>query len=290
MSKQHSRFYIWWNSNRGKKIIAAVYSLGAAVVILGALFKILHLKGADIMLILGMGTEVIIFALGIFDTPHKEFDWGKIFDFKNSLPQAVTSQNLSASTSHSSGLTYSESLSDTDVKKLSEGIKNLSDTAENFQTISNVAIAANGLAKNIETASQAAVNFTATQQKLNETTEKLSDSYSGISSDVLAAVNNTKSYAGKVAEMSKSLSSINSIYEIQLRHIQSQNEGLSQQSENIRNVSGQLDSIATNLGKMKETTNNSFNESTKYQQATQKLAKQVEELNAVYGNMLNALS
>ena len=62
MAQEHSTFYRMWNSNRGKKIISAAYSLGASVVILGALFKILHLAGANYMLMAGMITESVIFA------------------------------------------------------------------------------------------------------------------------------------------------------------------------------------------------------------------------------------
>lgn len=291
MEKHHSAFYRAWNSNRGKKIVSAIYSIGAAIVILGALFKILHLPFANEMLMVGMTTEAGIFFLGIFDTPHKEFDWGQIFDFKNSSPQTLNIAGSGSQTpSRNLGVNYTESVSDDAVKKLNESIKNLSETANSLQVISNVAVAANGLAKNIETASEAAVNFTTTQQKLNETTEKLSVSYLGITSDVNTAINNTKGYAEKVAEMNKSLASINSIYEIQLRHLQSQNEGLSLQAESIRNVSGKLDEIVTDLNKMKDTTGVSFEETKKYLQSTQKLAKQVDDLNAVYGNMLNALN
>ena len=50
----------------GKRILNYVYSWGAAVVILGALFKILHLPGANLMLMIGMGTEVVIFIISGF--------------------------------------------------------------------------------------------------------------------------------------------------------------------------------------------------------------------------------
>lgn len=52
---------------RGQRIFNILYSVGASIVILGALFKILHAYGADIMLIVGMGTEAIIFFLSAFD-------------------------------------------------------------------------------------------------------------------------------------------------------------------------------------------------------------------------------
>jgi gliding motility-associated protein GldL len=286
-----------WNSNRGKKIISAAYSLGASVVILGALFKILHLPGANYMLMAGMITESVIFALGIFDTPHKDYDWGQIFDFKNPEKLNLTTsgvQSLANTTSVAParhvGLNYTETISDDEVKKLSEGIKNLSATADNLQVLANVAVAANGLTKNIETAAEATVNFAGTQQKLNTTSETLAAKYQGITSEMDVITNTTKSYADKVAEVNKSLASINSIYEIQLRHIQSQTEGLNLQSENIRTVSGHLDDITSDILKMKEATALTLEDSLKYQVTTKKIAKQVEDLNAVYGNMLNALS
>jgi gliding motility-associated protein GldL len=286
-----------WNSNRGKKIISAAYSLGASVVILGALFKILHLPGANYMLMAGMITESVIFALGIFDTPHKDYDWGQIFDFKNPeklnlMATGIQSPGSTAAVAPARqvGLNYTEAISDDEVKKLSEGIKNLSATADNLQVLANVAVAANGLTKNIETAAEATVNFAGTQQKLNTTSETLAAKYQGITSEMDVITNTTKSYADKVAEVNKSLASINSIYEIQLRHIQSQTEGLNLQSENIRTVSGHLDDITSDILKMKEATALTLEDSLKYQVTTKKIAKQVEDLNAVYGNMLNALS
>ncbi len=297
MAQEHSTFYRMWNSNHGKKIISAAYSLGASVVILGALFKILHLPGANYMLMAGMITESVIFALGIFDTPHKDYDWGQIFDFKNPEKLNLTTsgvQSLANTTSVAParhvGLNYTETISDDEVKKLSEGIKNLSATADNLQVLANVAVAANGLTKNIETAAEATVNFAGTQQKLNTTSETLAAKYQGITSEMDVITNTTKSYADKVAEVNKSLASINSIYEIQLRNIQSQTEGLNLQSENIRTVSGHLDDITSDILKMKEATALTLEDSLKYQVTTKKIAKQVEDLNAVYGNMLNALS
>ena len=61
MSEQ-TKFDLWWNSPKMKRIVGAAYSLGASVVILGAMFKILHLNGASYMLGIGMSVEAIIFA------------------------------------------------------------------------------------------------------------------------------------------------------------------------------------------------------------------------------------
>ena len=62
-----------------KKLMAKVYGWGAAVVLLGALFKIQHYPGASLMLILGMGTEVLIFFLSAFEPLHEEIDWTLVY-------------------------------------------------------------------------------------------------------------------------------------------------------------------------------------------------------------------
>lgn len=62
-----------------KTIMPKVYGIGAAIVIVGALFKILHLEGADQMLMVGLITEAIIFFLSAFEPAHKEIDWSKVY-------------------------------------------------------------------------------------------------------------------------------------------------------------------------------------------------------------------
>src|ERR1044072_4660190 len=62
-----------------KTIMPKVYGIGAAVVIIGALFKILHLTGADEMLMIGLSVEAGIFFLSAFEPPHQEPDWSKVY-------------------------------------------------------------------------------------------------------------------------------------------------------------------------------------------------------------------
>ena len=329
LRKPDSKFYRWWNSYSGRRIISAAYSLGASVVILGAMFKILHYPIGNIMLGIGMSVESVIFALGIFDRPYREYDWAKIFNFKTedderldvkTIASAVQGgvqtafvqpsfsgeavpadfQQLYGQTSAqpsgiqpsggSNGILFGETLSEDDLQKLSEGIKNLTQTAENLQTLANVAIAANGFAKNIESASEMAATFADTQQKLNSNAETLAASYQGVNTEMDQVVSSTRSYSGNVENVNRSLSSINSIYEIQLRHIQSQTESLNQQADAIKQATLHIDGVATDMDKMKEAASAAQMESQRYQMATRKLTKQVEDLNAIYGNMLNALS
>ena len=72
---QYSKFNIiyrlqkWMDSVPGQTFLNYAYSWGASIVILGTLFKLTHLPGANFMLFLGMGTEVFVFFLSAFDRP-----------------------------------------------------------------------------------------------------------------------------------------------------------------------------------------------------------------------------
>ena len=62
-----------------KKMMGFLYGMGAAVVIVGALFKLQHWTGADIMLIVGLLTEAAIFALSAFEPVEKDLDWSLVY-------------------------------------------------------------------------------------------------------------------------------------------------------------------------------------------------------------------
>jgi gliding motility-associated protein GldL len=62
-----------------KKATNFAYGMGAAVVIIGALFKLMHWPGASLMLIVGLGTEALIFGLSAFDPVDKELDWSLVY-------------------------------------------------------------------------------------------------------------------------------------------------------------------------------------------------------------------
>ena len=61
------------------RVMNFTYGMGAAVVIVGALFKLMHWPGASLMLIIGLSTEALIFGLSAFDKPEKELDWSLVY-------------------------------------------------------------------------------------------------------------------------------------------------------------------------------------------------------------------
>ncbi|MCM1378232.1 MAG: gliding motility protein GldL [Clostridium sp.] len=67
------------HGEKGQRFFNFAYSIGAAIVIWGALFKILHLPGGSTLLCIGMGTEIFMFILTAFDRPPREYAWEEVF-------------------------------------------------------------------------------------------------------------------------------------------------------------------------------------------------------------------
>lgn len=82
------RLQKWMDSVPGQTFLNYAYSWGASLVILGALFKLTHLKGGNLMLFIGMGTEVVVFFLSAFDRPFDKTADGR------ELPTRVTEEYL----------------------------------------------------------------------------------------------------------------------------------------------------------------------------------------------------
>lgn len=79
IKKYKHRLECFVSSDRGQRFFNFAYSVGAAIVILGALFKFIHFRSGDLLLTIGMLTEVFIFMLTAFDRPSREYKWEKVY-------------------------------------------------------------------------------------------------------------------------------------------------------------------------------------------------------------------
>ena len=273
----------WYAQPGVQATVGMVYSLGAAVVIVGALFKIQHWPGAGVMLTAGMLTEVLLFAIGIFEKPHATYHWEHVFPAlveEEAKPLNVVGGG--AIGGGVPGIPGMEKLSDEDAAKITESIKNMSETAAQLANISRVAGLTDSYANNLQKASEAAAQFATKQQGLDEATNTLLSSYKGIADNMLAAEDKTKSFAEKANELSKNLGSINTSYELQLKGIQAQAAAIEAQSGKINAVTAEFEKLHTAVSASSKNMD-------AYKQMTDQLAKNVSDLNNVYGNMLNAI-
>ncbi len=295
-------FMHWYESYQGKKVVGAVYSLGASVVIIGALFKIMHFPGAGAMLMIGMGIEALLFALGCLDKPHTEFHWNNVFPQlvgHGADPEVLEEMKKRPCPTLLGGVAGGEnagnatpavpSLDAKDMESLKAGVANLAKTAAQLNELSVVATATNGLVGKLDAAGQAAEQFVEAGKTIAEKSAQLGDTYAQVTEDMHKVSTGTKAYEGQVAAIATQLQQLNAVYELQLNTLQAQVDAYKVQTEKIAGVTAQVEVYAANVQTMNNVAAEALKSQEAYAAGTKQLADQVADLNKVYGNMLNAL-
>lgn len=266
------------SSPKGKKIVGYAYGFGAAIVIVGALFKILHLPGASVVLTIGMGTEAILFALSAFEDPHKEYHWDLVFpqlEGGEGGPIMGAAAPAAAKSGNSiEDIANAGKLSESDAQKLNEGIRKLSETASQIADVTAAVSASSNYARNMNAASDAISAFAATQATLKTSSDSLFASYKTVAESMANVADDAKGYMQEMQGITKNLSSINASYEMQVKAISEQAGIVNDVNDNLKKIQTAMDAASAETAAFKE-------------QAT-KLTQQVSSLNNVYGNMLNA--
>jgi gliding motility-associated protein GldL len=287
------------STDQGKVITGFAYGVGASIVIIGALFKILHLQGAEEMLMLGMGTEAFLFALGAFEAPHKEHDWSLVYPelaYGHSDEHTPVEAKSATGKTGSPGSSLSSmgdisGLSPEDVEKLKDGLKTLSKTASQMNDISGASIATENYIKNIEKAATSADHFADVQNKgiesISNASNQLMTSYSNSAQSLEKSITDlgkdSSQISSTLTSVSGNLSKINSVYELQLQTINQQLEAAKAELTETQKINSNLGTISKNYA-------DSVADVEAYKNEAAKLKKQISDLNAVYGNMLNALN
>ena len=245
-----------------------IYGLGAAVVIVGALFKIEHWEGADLMLIIGLGTEALIFAFSAFQPISHEPDWALVYP---ELSEGFDSSTKGIEAPTGKGLT----------KKLDDMLKDANVTPEALaslgQGLTRLSTTAGQLTK-LGEATSATDEYTAKVRSAATSLDNINKAYSNTVTAITAmssATNDAKEYHMQVQNVTKNLGALNAVYEMELKdantHLKSMNQFYGTLSKAMDNM--------TQAGKDTE----------QFQKQVSDLTGNLTSLNRVYGNMLNAM-
>ena len=198
------------NGKRFKNFMAKLYGIGAAVVILGAPFKIMHWEGANYMLVVGLGTEAVIFLFSAFEKPATEYDWSLVY------PELATGdgngeRSLSVTEQLDTAL-QDGGIDSALIQRLGDGMRSLSETAG---SLSGAVDAAGATAAYSEQLNSAATNMenlnalyavqlenaTAQVERQNDVMEKLN-----------GASTNAEGLASQLQNLRGNLETLNSVY------------------------------------------------------------------------------
>lgn len=248
--------------------MAKLYGFGAAIVIVGAMFKIQHWPGAGPMLVVGLSTEAVIFFFSAFEKPHEEPDWSLVYPELAGLPGEGGGGG-----NGKPGLSASQELDNLleDAKigpELIESLgNNLRSLGENVSKMSD-----------ITDASVATEEYVGSVKKAAETVGGLSDAYTKASASLGAMVVDGEGvdFGSEMKKMAENITLLNSQYELQL-------QGTKQFLESS-------DSLYSGMGELMSTLNDSVDDAKKYKEEVSQLAQNISSLNTVYGNMLSAMN
>lgn len=254
------RLQKWMDTVAGQTFLNYAYSWGASVVILGALFKLTHLPGANIMLFIGMGTEVVVFFISAFDRPFDKTADGR------EIPTRVTEEYLSQGI-----VSYSEDHQSENMVQ-SQSVENFNENASlpinpsahghkasphahqedllkdtsNFMEEKTMSpnFVPQMSAEDAEALNEAQANYVEELKKLVGTLEKVNQQSACLTRD-----------SEEMENLNRTLTGISKVYEMQLK-------GASQQIGTIDQINDQ----------------------------SRKMAQQIEQLNHIYTRMIEAMT
>ena len=272
-----------------KNFMAKLYGWGAAVVIVGALFKINHWPGGEIMLIIGMGTEVVIFFLSAFEPPHKEWDWSLVYpelagmsdenevgeveldENGNPIEKTLAPVSKDPLTAKLDKMLEDANISPELIDRLGQGMQNLAESANSMNNMASVTAATDKFVSNLDGVAGQAGKLLESMQGAPEAISTLSTIYE----ETAKSLSGDVSYVEEMKKMSASLSSINAMYEMQINNASTQMTLNKEFEEKMNTMLANFSDSAEGI--------------TKYKEQVDALTRKVSELNNVYGNMLAAM-
>lgn len=258
-----------FETKKGKKIMAMLYGLGASVVIVGALFKIMHWPGAGAMLIVGLSTEALIFAVSAFEPPHMDLDWTLVYPELAGMDEDGHGHGDrkidKPITEQLDDMLEEAKIGPELIESLGEGLRRLSENASKLSDISDASVATQEYSSSLKNASEKVSSLAQTYQEASSALTGLSD-----------AAQSGASTGEELQKMAETLKALNESYSSQL-------SGSQQQAQTMQAMYEGINALMTNL-------HDSVEDTKRYKENISELSVNLAKLNTIYGNMLTAMS
>jgi len=272
-----------------KAFMSKLYGIGAAIVILGALFKIQHYPGAGLMLGVGLGTEALIFFASAFEPLHVEPDWSLVypelwglyhegephpdgyeFDIKSgkSLQKGTVTQELDK-------MLEEAKIGPELIASLGEGMKNLSENALKLSGVADAAGATDSFVSNLSHASDSVQKLSGVYDKTNEALTRsvgVSEEFTTSVRNATANANQTSEAFGSIANAMQNDIKVNEEYANSIKYA----------TQSAHSLAEKYAISAESLTKSAEAIDFSKVDGQSYGDQIQKITKNLAALNAVY--------
>ena len=280
------------HGSKGQRFFNFAYSIGAAIVIWGALFKILHLPGGSTLLCIGMGTEIAMFILTAFDRPPKDYAWEEVFpvldshdsadrpDFENGTGMAVGTPEYEGYEPAPAPVTQvgaqTLALSEEDTASLRDSIQKMAAASDQLSRMAELTTATQNYLEGMAGIATQMEALRSTTEQLNAVSTTLLKSYSAITENSENIQQSSGGYVEQMEALNRNVSGLNTIYEIQLKSIASQLDSIDRVNRGLKDIRDMYEKSA--------------NESSRYCEETEKMARYMKQLNSVYERMITAMT
>ena len=255
-----------------KVFMSKLYGFGAAIVIIGAMFKIQHWPGASPMLVVGLSVEALIFAFSAFEPLHEDPNWELVYPelavgHSDDLDHAAiaTKGKGKGITDQLDKMLEEAKIDSQLLERLGDGMRALGENAAQLKGVTSAAAATDSYVSSLQAASDKV-------SSLSDAYERASVSISGMTSNAQEG----ESFGEQMQKVSKNLAALNNVYELQLK-------GSSAHLESTEKFQSQVTEMMANLAASTEDTR-------MYKENMAMLSKNLTDLNNVYGNMLKAMT
>jgi uncharacterized protein YukE len=315
--KYRNRIEKFLQTERGKRFLNYAYSFGAAIVIFGAMAKLLYLPFGNVLLAIGMITEICVFVISAFDRPVKDYNWEEVFPVLASnnpedRPNFTSGTGITGEMTPQQNNNYSNNPEQIGKEPSAEST---SSSGGNYQSFSPNSFSGhpshypqnNHMNPGIENVSQPIFSVSGNTQPA-ASSPRYTD-------DVIGNLGSVSDNVQKFAEATETLTRISESLQESYRYIIDHSQEIGQNSlgyvqqmealnRNIsglntiyeiqlRSISGQIetiDQINAGLLRVKTLYNDSIPDGSIIKQETEKMAAQLQELNSIYARMIEAMT
>lgn len=205
------------NSKRFKNFMSKLYGWGAAVVILGAMFKILHYPGADIMLVVGLTTEAVIFFFSAFEKPHEEVDWSLVYPELAGMDDPDNEYVAESTSSLSPTQELDKMLEDAKIdgaliESLGTGLRNFGDAANKLNETVDAAAATQEYGEQLSLASKNMESLNALYAVQLESSANHMEAQSALINNLSNSINDSEKLSTEVSSLVNNIGKLNNVY------------------------------------------------------------------------------
>ncbi len=205
------------NGKKFKNFMAKLYGWGASVVILGAMFKILHLPGADIMLVVGLTTEAVIFFFSAFEKPHAEYDWTLVYPELAHMDDPDADYNTASRPGLSPTQELDNMLEDAKIDaelidSLGSGLRNFGDAASKLNETIDAAAGTQQYGEQVTLAAKNMEALNALYAVQLESSQSQVEFTKGFVEKLAASAEGSEKLSEEVNALATNLSSLNGVY------------------------------------------------------------------------------